>query len=145
MADSAQIGEDFFDAWTSKDFDRARALLHDDVSFAGPIDTFDSADAYIGSLRQLSGIVTGAEKQRVFVDGDDACVIYDLKTAPVPSSRTCEWYRVRDGKIEARSVLSPDGPCGVPGGVEPTGLPGGNQPAGHRDQVGWDPGSVRRL
>jgi ketosteroid isomerase-like protein len=105
MADALQVAEGFFDAWTSKDFERARALLHDDVSFDGPIDRFDNADAYLQSLQQLSGIVTGAEKQKVFVDGDDVCVIYDLKTAPVPSSRTCEWYRISDGKIASVSVV----------------------------------------
>jgi ketosteroid isomerase-like protein len=105
MAESAEVAEDFFEAWTSKDFGRARSLLHDDVSFEGPIDAFSDADSYIASLTQLSGIVTGADKQKVFVDGDDVCVIYDLKTMPVPSSRTCEWYRVRDGKIASVSVV----------------------------------------
>jgi ketosteroid isomerase-like protein len=105
MPDAAQVVEDFFDAWTSKDFARARSLLADDVSFEGPIDRFSDADRYVASLRQLSGIVTGAEKQKVFVDGDDVCVIYDLKTAPIPNSRTCEWCRVRDGKIASVSVV----------------------------------------
>jgi ketosteroid isomerase-like protein len=105
MADAADVAEGFFDAWTGKDFERARSLLHDDVSFEGPIDTFSDAESYIESLRQLSGIVTGTEKRKVFVDADDVCVIYDLKTAPVPSSRTCEWYHVRDGKIESVSVV----------------------------------------
>jgi ketosteroid isomerase-like protein len=105
MAGSAEVAEGFFSAWTSKDFQRARSLLHDDVSFEGPIDRFSDADTYVASLQQLSGIVTGTETQKVFVDGDDVCVIYDLKTAPVPSSRTCEWYRVRDGKIASVSVV----------------------------------------
>jgi hypothetical protein len=106
MADSAQVAESFFDAWTSKDFERARAFLHDEgFHFEGPIESFSEADSYIASLTQLSGIVTGAEKQKVFVDGDDVCVIYDLKTAPVPSSRTCEWYKVHDGKIASVSVV----------------------------------------
>jgi ketosteroid isomerase-like protein len=105
MADSAAVAEGFFDAWTSKDFDRARSLLHDDLSFEGPIESFSDADSYMASVRQLSGIVTGAEKQKVFVDGDDVCVIYDLNTQPIPSSRTCEWYRVRDGKIASVSVV----------------------------------------
>ena len=105
MSGAAQVAEGFFDAWTNKDFERARSLLNDDVSFEGPIDSFSDADSYIASLKQLSGIVTGAEKQKVFVDGDDVCVIYDLKTAPVPSSRTCEWYRVRDGKVASVSVV----------------------------------------
>jgi ketosteroid isomerase-like protein len=105
MADAKHVAGRFFDAWTTKDFEQARELLHDDVSFEGPIDTFQDADSYLASLRQLSGIVTGAEKQKVFVDGDDICVIYDLKTAPVPSSRTCEWYRVRDGRIASVSAV----------------------------------------
>ena len=105
MADGAQVAEGFFDAWTSKDFERARELLHDDVAFEGPIETFSDADSYVASLRQLSGIITGVQKQKVFVDGDDVCVIYDLKTAPVPRSRTCEWYHVRDGKIASVSVV----------------------------------------
>ena len=105
MADAAEVAEGFFDAWTSKDFDRARSFLHDDLSFDGPIESFTDADSYIASLRQLGGIVTGAEIQKRFVDGDDVCVIYDLKTAPVPSSRTCEWYTVRDGKIASVSVV----------------------------------------
>ena len=99
MADSAHLAEEFLDAWTTKDLERARTLLKDDLHFEGPIDTFDDADSYMASLTQLSGIVTGAEKLKVFVDGDDACIVYDLKTAPVPTARTAEWYRVSDGKI----------------------------------------------
>jgi ketosteroid isomerase-like protein len=101
----SSVAEDFFDAWTGKDFARARALLHDDVSFEGPIDSFGDADSYLAALQQLGQIVTGTEKKKVFEDGDDVCVIYDLETAPVPRSRTCEWYRVRDGKVAAVSVV----------------------------------------
>ena len=105
MADAAQVADSYFTTWTTKDFARARSLLHDDVSFKGPLESFSDADSYLASLQQLSGIITGAAKQKMFVDGDDVFVIYDLQTAPVPSSRTCEWYRVRDGKIAAVSVI----------------------------------------
>jgi hypothetical protein len=37
-------------------------------------------------------------------------VIYDLKTKVVPTSRTCEWYRVRDGKIARVWVVFDAGP-----------------------------------
>jgi len=121
MADAGQVAEGFFDAWTGKDFQRARGLLHDDVSFEGPIDSFSDADSYLASLRQLSGIVTGAEKRKVFVDGDDVCVIYDLKTAPVSSSRT--WYhsQVRDGKIASVSVIFDARPFAPLFGAQPGG------------------------
>jgi ketosteroid isomerase-like protein len=105
MPNAAQLAEEYFAAWTDKDFERARELLADDLRFEGPLETFNDADSFVASLRRLGGIVTGAETQRVFGDGDEACVIYDLKTAPVPSSRTCEWYRLRDGKIASISAM----------------------------------------
>jgi ketosteroid isomerase-like protein len=105
MADAAEVAEAFFDAWTGKDFDRVRGLLHDNVSYQDPVDNFSDADSYLASLRQFLGIVQGVEKQKVFVDGDDVCVIYDLTTAPVPSTRTCEWFTLRDGKIASICVI----------------------------------------
>jgi ketosteroid isomerase-like protein len=105
MADAAQVAERFFAAWTSKDFDGARALLHDDLFFQGPIDTFSDADSYVRALEGLSQIVTGVDRRKVFVDGDDVCVIYDLRTAPVPSAPTAEWYQVRDGRIASIRVF----------------------------------------
>ena len=60
MSNAAEVAEGFFDAWTTEDFGRARSLLHDDLSFEGPIESFSDADSYVASLKQLSGIVTGA-------------------------------------------------------------------------------------
>jgi ketosteroid isomerase-like protein len=103
--DPKTVADRFFKAWTTGDFDTARSLLHDDVSFSGPIDRFDNADAYLGALRGLSQIVKGAEEQKVFVDGDDVCVIYDLVTnTPAGTAPTAEWYHLRDGKISAVRV-----------------------------------------
>ena len=47
MPSPAEIVEQYFDAWTSKDFETARSLLHDDLSFVGPIEKVDHADALI--------------------------------------------------------------------------------------------------
>jgi ketosteroid isomerase-like protein len=99
MPGGAETVERYFDAWTSKDFETARSLLHDDLSFRGPIETLDSADALIESLRGLSQIVTGAERRGVIEHGDEVAVVYDLHTAPVPDAPVAEWYTVRDGKI----------------------------------------------
>ena len=78
--DPKTVADRFLTAWTTGDFGTARSLLHDDVSFSGPIDRFDNADAYLGALKGLSQIVKAAEEQKVFVDGNDVCVIYDLVT-----------------------------------------------------------------
>lgn len=71
----------------------------------GLLSASTAADAYLQAIQALSQIVTGVDKRKVFVDGDDVCVIYDLKTVPVPNASTAEWYRVRDGKIASIQVF----------------------------------------
>jgi ketosteroid isomerase-like protein len=99
MPTPSEIVERYFDAWTSKDFATARALLRDDLSFRGPIETLDTADALIDSLKGLSQIVTGADRRSLIERGDEVAVVYDLHTIPVPDAPVAEWYTVREGKI----------------------------------------------
>jgi ketosteroid isomerase-like protein len=99
MAGPAEIVERYFDAWTSKDFETARSLLHDDLAFSGPLETVADADALLRSLRGLAQIVTGVERRGVIASGDEVAVIYDLHTVPVASAPVAEWYTLRSGKI----------------------------------------------
>ena len=105
MPSSGEIVERYFDAWTSKDFDTARSLLHDDLSFRGPIETLDSADAMMESIKGLAQIVTGAERQGLVEQGEQVCVIYDLHTVPIPTAPVAEWYTLRDGKIASMQAF----------------------------------------
>ena len=105
MAKPGQIVEQYFDAWTSKDFVAARSLLHDDLDFRGPIETLDNADALMESVKGLSQIVTGAERRGLVEQGDQVCVIYDLHTVPVPTAPVAEWYTVQDGKIASMQAF----------------------------------------
>jgi ketosteroid isomerase-like protein len=99
MASPVETVERYFDAWTSKDFETARSLLHDDLSFTGPFETLDNADALVASLQGLAQVVTGAERRGLLAEADEVSVIYDLHTVPVPQAAVAEWYTVRDGKI----------------------------------------------
>jgi hypothetical protein len=90
-------------AWSSGDFDTARALLDDHVQFTGPLGHTEGADDYIAGVRGLAQTVKGVEQRRVFGEGDDVCIVYDLlltktQASPVPMAN---WYRVRHGRIVA--------------------------------------------
>jgi hypothetical protein len=101
-----EIVDGYYAAWGSKDIPAIRSLLHDDLSFNGPIDTFDNADAYLSSIQHVFPIVRGVEPRKVFVDGEDACTIYDLITAtPAGTAPVAEWVTVKDGKIAAIRVF----------------------------------------
>ena len=104
--DPKAVAGEFLKAWTTGDFDTARHLLHDDLSFDGPLDKFDNADDYIAALTGLAQVVQSVEEQKVFVDGNDVCVIYNLVTnTPAGAALTAEWYHLRDSKISAVRVI----------------------------------------
>jgi hypothetical protein len=47
-----------------------------------------------------------AHDEKVFVDGDDVCIVYDfVAKPPARASPTVEWYRVRDGKIAEIQIV----------------------------------------
>jgi ketosteroid isomerase-like protein len=95
----------YHEAWRRKDFESARELLADDLRFSGPFDTFDNADDLVAALRELAPISRDAEVHKVFEDGDDVCVLFDLVTnTPIGSAPVAEWHTVRDDKIAAIRV-----------------------------------------
>jgi hypothetical protein len=116
-SDTRQIVDRYYAAWASKDLTAVRSPLHDDLSFQGPIDTFDNADDYLASIQQLFAIVHGVEPRKMFVDGQDACTIYDLITAtPAGTAPVAEWVTVKGDQIAAIRVFFDARPFSPPSG-----------------------------
>jgi hypothetical protein len=96
----------YFKAWTSHDFATARKALRDDLDFKGPIDTFHRADDYASATQRLAGIIKTVDVRKVFVDGQDVCLIYDMVTnTPAGTAPIAEWYHVDGDKISAIRVF----------------------------------------
>jgi len=93
-----QVVEDFGAAFAKKDFASARRLLHDSMSFHGPIDTFSRADDYVASLTRLGTMMKGIRHEKTIAEGNEVAVFYVLDTA-LGSAPVADWYTVRDGKI----------------------------------------------
>ena len=103
------LASDCLAAWSSGDLDTTRALLSEDVTFAGPLGSTQGADAYIEGIKGMVKIVERADQREVFAEGDDVCIIYDLVTKTPPASiPTAGWYKIRNGKITAvRAFFDP--------------------------------------
>ncbi len=100
MTNTADVVQGFMKAMEEGDFAQARGFLADRFSFQGPIDTFNRPEQYLESLKKLQGIIERVEMKKVFVDGDDACLLYDMVTrTPVGTAFIAEWHRVKGGKI----------------------------------------------
>ncbi len=84
----------FLEALNNKDLDSARGYLADNVSFmatdGAPV---YGAEAYMNGWKKL-GINYGISK--AFVEGDDACILYDSKIQQTTSNNCRMWTVPRD-------------------------------------------------
>jgi ketosteroid isomerase-like protein len=82
------------------DMKAARAFLADDLSFRGPLDTFSAAEPYLEALKRLAPMIVRIEPKRMFFEGDEAALFYDLVTnSPAGTAPCAEYYKVKGNKI----------------------------------------------
>jgi ketosteroid isomerase-like protein len=92
----------YLDAVGKQQYDRVEALLAPDLKFKGPAVTRTSAQDFLGALKRLAVIHLRNDVKRVFVDGDDVCVIYDFVTDTTAGAlATIEWLSFDGGRIRA--------------------------------------------
>ena len=100
MANASKIVSDYQQALGKGDFAAARKLVHDNLLFQGPMDTFHSPEPYFEALKKLRPIIQRIDTKKIFADGNDVCVLYDMVTnTPVETVFVCEWYQVKGKKI----------------------------------------------
>lgn len=94
----------YLGALDRNDYDAARGYMKDRLPIHGPGESYDRADRFIEMLQSYR---SKYDVKRVFADGDDVCVLYELAT-PRATVFTCSWYRVHDGKIVSiQTVFDP--------------------------------------
>ncbi len=89
----------YYEAWTSKDIDRAMAYIADDIVCEAPPGRIEGAEAYRGFMAPFAQILVRAQMIAAFGDEEKALVMYDTETIPVTSAPGAECVTVRDGKI----------------------------------------------
>lgn len=106
MPNAAETVHAFMRAMEKGDFAAARNCLADDLSFHGPLETFAAPEPYLESLKKLHHIVERVDVKKMFVDGEDVCLLYDMVTkTPAGTAFIAEWHQVKDGKIRAIRVV----------------------------------------
>lgn len=95
----------YIDAVGEARLEDLRPMLDSDAEFIVGDTRLCGAEAFIGGFRRLVPIIKRNEIRKIFVDGDEACVIYDFVTdtavGPVVS---VEYLTFKNGRI-ASSLL----------------------------------------
>lgn len=100
--DPLSVVTDYLAALAAFDYDRARACLADEgFEYTSPIHRFQSADAFIGHIMGVGGIVHSSQTRKVFVDGEDLCHIltYRIQISEKQDVAAALWTRVQGGRI----------------------------------------------
>ncbi|XYH92928.1 MerR family transcriptional regulator [Sorangium sp. So ce1128] len=100
------IVERYLAAFYRGDAAAARQLLADDLSYTAPGVKHDGADAFMKAAAHVAPGTRGYEIHKIFVDGSDVGVFYDLLVKHrVGRFPLAEWHRVRAGRIASIRVL----------------------------------------
>jgi len=92
----------YIEGCSKKDFDGVAELLAPDIRFEGPGNAVTGATPYLAVLRRIGSVWVRSDVRKVFVDGSDVCVIYDLVTdTSAGAVPIVEWLRVDGGRIAA--------------------------------------------
>jgi len=103
MAGSArEIVMSYIAAMDKRDYVAAKNYLSETVFIKGPAgEAFRSPDEFLKMMAQQRGRY---DIKKVFVDGDDICLLYDFITEKV-TAFFCSWYKVKADKISSIQTI----------------------------------------
>jgi len=104
MAGTTEVKETvlaFVKAVNDEDFQAARQLANDDLTFVGVMGSRSGADVYFKDMERMK--LKYAIK-KVFVDEQDVCLWYDIDMSGV-TVLSSGWYHVEAGKVSSIKVL----------------------------------------
>jgi predicted ester cyclase len=91
----------FLDALNRSDFDAARKYVADDMKFVGVLGSREGGDAYFRDMKHMR---LKYDIKKVFADGDDVCLFFDVTMAGV-TVLCAGWYQLSNGKIRLYRVI----------------------------------------
>lgn len=102
-SDPSTVALRYVEACARGDVEAVAPLLAKDVVFQTPWGRIVGAQAMVKWLLKQLAHYRGAQVRKVFTDGAESCVIYNVKTSAAPA---VEWVKVEAGRIGRVTVLA---------------------------------------
>lgn len=81
-------------------------MLEPDAEFTLGDNTIKGRDGFVNAFRRLLPIIERNDMRHLFVDGDDACAVYDFVTnTPVGPVLSVEHIKLRNGRIASSTLV----------------------------------------
>jgi hypothetical protein len=86
--------------------DALPAMLEPDVEFTLGDNTVRGVEAFVAGFQRLMPIIVRNDIRKVFVDGEEACVIYDFVTdTPAGAVLSVEHVKFRHGRLASTLLV----------------------------------------
>ena len=99
--DAKQVVINCIEAVNNGNYTEARKYVTADMRFVGVFGATDGGDDYVDYLEKKH---IRYQVHKVFADGNDVCVLYDLLMGP-HAIYGCGWYTLTDSKVSLLKVV----------------------------------------
>jgi ketosteroid isomerase-like protein len=100
-----QIARTYIHAIATKDVDAILSIAADDVVCTSPIGQTSGHERFRAFHGGFARMITNLTVLAVYGDDEQAVVIYDVETHPVPHAVVAELIKVRGGKLASTDVI----------------------------------------
>lgn len=100
-----QIARIYVEAMARKDVDTMMSIAADDVVCTSPLGELTGSERFRGFQDGFARMIKSLTVLGVYGDDDQAVVVYEVETHPVPRSRVAEFIKVRNGKLASTDVI----------------------------------------
>jgi ketosteroid isomerase-like protein len=101
----AELARGYYRTYQAADREGMEALLAEDFTFTSPWDDHISRAAYFGHCWPHAGSFRFREPLKVFVDGNEAVVLYETEAKPGGTFHNAELLRFGGGRIRSIDVF----------------------------------------
>ncbi|MCJ2877610.1 nuclear transport factor 2 family protein [Rhizobium pusense] len=99
------IAQAYINAIANKDIDMIVSISAEDVICNAPVGNLQGVERFRGFHEGFARMIVKITALAVFGNDDQAVVIYEAETHPVPHSTVAEYIKVKDGKIISTDVI----------------------------------------
>lgn|SRR5262249_23594270 len=89
----------YHEAWTTRNYERAAALLAATLTVEVPINDYPSKESFARALRSFGDLITRVELLAEMSDANQALLLYDLTAEQLGTLRVAEHFIIENGKI----------------------------------------------
>ncbi|NTG76424.1 nuclear transport factor 2 family protein [Agrobacterium rhizogenes] len=102
---AAKIARTYIEAMANKDVDAIVKISAEDVVCISPIGTITGMQAFRGFQDGFARMLKKMDVLAVYGDDEQAVIVYQVETHPVPHSIVAELIKIKDGKIASSQVI----------------------------------------